>query len=157
MHNPLIQDYIEKFNEKVKDTNDRGVAFPVIIGVAICSFIRANTDEQLNDKTFYNDLHVANIMRVVSFINEHCVIDVKRTTDIIAALFDYRSKLAKGIPANYQFDTDSSFVDAVFGYSLVLTKEEIEVMKGLEAITHSLLQNALLMISKLKDSGKIKI
>jgi len=157
MQNQLIQSYIEKFNEKVKDTKTRAEVLPIIIGVALGSFTKANTDEQLNDKTVYNDLYAANLARIVSFINEHTVLDVNKTLGIAALMHEYRSKLTKGVPAIYSLTPGYSFVQAAFGAPFIFTKEDLESLEKLGDNSQNLLQNALLLISKLRENGTIKI
>lgn len=157
MQNREIQEFASKTSLMLPDVTNRRLVLPAIIGFAVGSFLKVNQGPELNPITAFNDLHIANVSRAVSFLNEEFVFDTKSAIEAARSMFLLRHRIVNAIPmegiANPEFD----FVSCAAGVSSLMPVETYEAIKATGLGASRVLQRANLLVASLKAQGKLAL
>lgn len=157
MQNLEIQEFAGKAGLMLPDTVKRRLILPVIVGMAIGNHLVPKLGNELNPMTVFADAHAGNVSRTVSFLNEELLIDVQSACEAARMMFLLRSRILNGDACDYSVNPEFDFLATAMGLAPIMPVEIWDAIKETGLGASRVLQQANLLISKLRDSGKISI
>jgi hypothetical protein len=157
MNHLAIRSFANQTSLLLPDTAKRRMILPALIGMAIGNFLQVKQGDELNPLTVFNSLHIANVSRAVSFLNEEILIDVPAAIEAAKTMYMVRHRIFNGSPADYSVNPEFDFMSIALGLSAVLPVETYQVIKesGLSAAKVYTLAN--LMIGDLKKAMAVTL
>ena len=157
MQNLEIQAFAGKVSLMLPDTVKRRLILPVIVGMAIGNHLVPKIGNELNPMTVFADAHAGNVARTVSFLNEELLIDVMAACDAAKMMFLLRSRILNGDACDYNANPEFDFMATAMGLAPIMSVEVWEAIKETGLSAGRVLQLANLLISKLRETGKISL
>lgn len=157
MNNIEIQAFASKAALLLPDTANRRLILPALVGIALGGFLQVKQGPELNPATVFNDMHVANVGRAVSFLNEQFIFDTNAAVAAARSFFLVRSRIVNGIPCDVGDSPEYDFLSVALGLSTILPVEVYTAVKATGLSTGSVLTQLTLLIHSLKKQGKLSI
>lgn len=157
MQNLEIQAFAGKVSLMLPDTVKRRLILPVIVGMAIGNHLVPKIGNELNPMTVFADAHAGNVARTVSFLNEELLIDVLAACDAAKMMFLLRSRILNGDACDYNVNPEFDFMATAMGLAPIMSVEVWDAIKETGLSAGRVLQLANLLISKLRETGKISL
>lgn len=157
MNNMQIRAFASKMTLLLPDTTKRRLVLPAIMGMAMGNFLPVKQGKELSPMTVFNDNHLANVSRAVSYLNEEMMVNVPATIEAARAMYLIRERILNGKPATYTVNPEFDIISIALGLSTVLPVETYKAIMetGLSASTLYGLAN--LLIEDLKKTNAIQL
>lgn len=157
MQNLAIRNFASKVNMLLPDTNKRRLLLPVIVGIAIGSYLQQSVADDVSPMTVFNSSHAANVARVVSQFNEDILMDVATAQAAAQSIFLVRNRILNGKPCAFNVMPDVNFMSTVLGFSTVVSMEVYAALQEDNVSSAKIYQLALLLIDELKTANVISL
>lgn len=157
MQTPQIREFTNKVALLLPDTTVRRVLLPTILGMAVGNFLQVKQGLELNPMTAFNDLHIANVSRAVSVLNEEILMDVPTAIESAKTMYMVRHRLVNSQPAVYSVNPDFDFMAIALGLSTIVTPEVYQLLKDNALSSTKLYTMANLMLDSLKSSNLLAL
>ena len=157
MQNQFIQKFAGQCGMLVPDGINRRILVPAVIGLAIANYLQPKIGDELNPLGTYNDLHRANVERVVSMLNEEMIIDVKAAVEAAKSMYIVRHRILNCIPGAYSTSPEFDFLAVVLGLSTVMPVQVYDVIRACGLSSSKLYCSAVCLIDDLKKTNFIKL
>lgn len=157
MQNLNLRQYANTVALLVPDTQLRRVLVPAILGIAIGSLIKQPVTDDLNATTAFNSMHLANVARAVSVINEEVLVDVEATIASAKAIFLVRNRILHGQACAFSAMPEIDFMSVVLGFSTVVPLEVYQAIVAAGLSSVKLYQSSLVLVGELKKTSAIEL
>ena len=157
MHNTKVQDFANKVGLMFPDTVKRRVILPALLGMAIGNFLGVKIGDEVSPTTAYNDAHLANVARVVSFFNEEMIVDVKMACESAKMMYLVRDRFINGIPTSISASPEFDLMAVVFGFSSIMPVGVYDLLKEAGMTANSAYSMLTMLIMDLKQSNLIQL
>lgn len=157
MNNIEVQAFAQKASLLLPDTANRRLILPALVGIALGSFLQVKQGPELNPATVFNDMHVANVGRAVSFLNEQFIFDTNAAISAARSFFLVRSRIVNGIPCDVNASPEFDFLSVALGLSTVFPVEVYEAVKASGLSTGTVLSQLTMLVHSLKKQGMLSV
>lgn len=155
MNHLAIREFANKTALLLPDTMKRRMVLPTLIGMAIGNFLEVKKGDELNPMTVFNTMHVANVSRAVSFLNEEIMIDVPGTIEAAKTMYMVRHRIFNGSPADYVVNPEFDFMAIALGLASIMPAATFEAIKETGLSAPKVYTMANLMIGDLKKAAAL--
>ena len=157
MQNPKVNQYAKQLALLVPDTAKRRAVLPVIVGMAIASFLPVPQSPDISAMTVFGDMHAAKVSSVTSYLNEQVFLDVPCALECAKAMFLVRFKIVNGKVCTYTVNPEFDIFSIALGLSTVLPVGCYEALKEVGMSASSVLNLTHMLLEDLKADGQISL
>lgn len=157
MQNTKVQEFANKSGLLIPDTIKRRIVMPYLIGMAIANFLSVKVGTEVSANTAFADNHLINVGRVVSFLNEEMIIDVKTTCEAAKMMYIVRDRFINGVPASVAISPEFDLMAVALGLAPVMPVEIYTVMKETGLSANTVYAMATMLLMGLKEAGLVQL
>lgn len=157
MQNTKVQEFANKVGLMFPDSSKRRIILPTLLGMAIGNFLAVRVGGDVSPATAYNDAHLANVARTVSYFNEGMIIDVKASCEAAKMTYLVRDRFINGVPASISASPEFDFMAVAFGLSPIMPVEVYTLIKEAGLSANSAYSMLTMLVMSLKEAGLIQL
>lgn len=157
MQNSEIQAFAVAAGRLIPDSAKRRIVLPYLLGMAVGSFLQVKLGTDLSAASNYGSSHAGNVARVVSFFNEHMILDVAPALDAAKSMYLVRDRIVNGTPCDFNASPEFNVVAVMLGFASIMPMEVYATMNETGMGANKVYSMALLLVDKLKASQAISL